>query len=160
MNLDDIESQNTLLADWEETDDGIRADISTDVGRITTEVTFNDDGSISEELTVLDDGTDEIVTEEVEYDWGTVQRGFLKEILRDLTDRAGGSRRVRLTGSEASAITSAAEKVAEVYSDDLNPDAIEDIHNGCDRIRDAFENDPKPRVDNEVRQPGGHTDGE
>lgn len=153
-----VSEQSELITDWEETDNGIRADIAADAGRIQTEVEFHDDGSVTEEVVILDQADNEMVTETVEYDWEEVQRGFLKDVLRDYTDRAGDSRRVRLTRSEASALATAAENVADVYEDKLNPDAIEDIRNACERLEEAFTTPDEPRVNAGRATDGGRSE--
>lgn len=146
MRIDEISEQTELITDWEETEDGIRADIASDVGRIQSEVSFHDDGSVTEEVVILDEEENKITTEEVEYDWEEVQRGFLKDVLRDYTDMAGGSRRVRLTGSEAGALVEAAEVLVDTLDENLNPDAREDIESACERIESTFHTEPEPRV--------------
>lgn len=153
-----VSDQSELITDWEETENGIRADIAADSGRIQTEVEFHDDGSVTEGVVILDQEDNEVVTETVEYDWEEVQRGFLKEILRDYTDRAGNSRRIRLTRSEASALATAAENVAEVYEEQLNPDAVEDIRAACQRLEEAFTTTTEPRVNAGRATDGGSGD--
>lgn len=142
----DIEEQTKLLTDWEETDQGISAHISTDEGRIQTEFIFHHDGAVTETISVIDDDGNELVTDSVVYEWEDVQRGFLKDLLNDLTTWMGNSRQVRLTSSEAAVLVKSAEFLDKALEDDWsewNPDAREDLANATDRIREAFTQDPE-----------------
>lgn len=136
--FDDVSEQSQLITDWEEIEHGVRAWVSTDEGRIQSEFLFHDDGAVTERVSIIDSDGEEVLTDQVNYEWPEVQRHFLRVAMQDITDRAGNSRRIRLTESEAKASTSAIEKVVDVYEDELNEEAVEDLRAFVRRTRNAF----------------------
>lgn len=140
----DVTEQSRLITDWEEIEHGVRCWVSADEGRIQSEFLFHDDGAVTERLSFIDADGEEVTTNRVNYEWEEVQRHFLRVAMEDLTDRAGNSRRVRITASEGAAATSTLEKVADVYGDELAEEAIEDIRALVARIEDAFTEEEPP----------------
>jgi hypothetical protein len=137
--FNDVTTQSKLLTDWEETEHGIRANINSDAGRIQVDYWFQDDGMVTERLSIIDTEGDDVLTESQNYGWEEVQRHFIRVALQDLTDRADNSRRVRLTESEASALTTVGEIVVEELGEELSEDGVHDIRSACDRFREAFD---------------------